>query len=82
MPNVSVLSSPSSTSEPEELAVLRSAMRRSPYRALHELVCDVEEGGLVLRGIVRTWYLKQLAQEIARKCLSSGRFVNAIEVRW
>lgn len=53
---------------------------RSPYRHLHRMACQLEDGELVLRGIVSTYYLKQLAQEVARKVAGGWPLRNDIEV--
>lgn len=43
------------------------AILSSPYRCLRIVRCELENETIILRGTVTTFYLKQLAQEIARK---------------
>ena len=40
------------------------ALRRSPYRELHEVSCEYHDGVLTLRGRVSSYYLKQIAQNL------------------
>src|SRR5688572_9874443 len=46
---------------------VQSRLQMSPYRSLQRLRCDYYEGVLALRGEVPTFFLKQVAQTIARK---------------
>jgi hypothetical protein len=57
------------------------ALATSPYQRLHVLRCDrdAERDELVLRGTVRSFYLKQLAQETALKA-GCCNLRNEIEV--
>jgi len=72
-------SAPTTNQSPEAAAVCQALMR-SPYRHLHRLACDLEDGELVLRGIVCSYYLKQLAQEVALKVAGCRPLRNDVEV--
>ena len=56
------------------------ALMQSPYRHLHGLACDLEDGELVLRGTLGSYYLKQLAQEVIRKATGCWTLRNDIAV--
>jgi hypothetical protein len=47
---------------------------------LHGVSCRMVEGKVVLSGKVRSFYLKQLAQEILRKVDGIGSIDNQLEV--
>ena len=51
-----------------------------PYAELRGVVCRNEEGKLVLRGVVRSYFLKQLAQEFCRVLAGNRLILNLIEV--
>jgi osmotically-inducible protein OsmY len=58
----------------------RSALLKSPIFALQQL--DVQQTGerIMISGTVRSFYQKQLAQEMVRSVTPGLRLVNAIEV--
>jgi osmotically-inducible protein OsmY len=47
---------------------------------LHGVSCEAVDGKVVLSGKVRSFYLKQLAQEILRKIDGIGSIDNRLEV--
>lgn len=51
-----------------------------PHAALRSVTCDFDKGILVLRGRVKSYYLKQLAQEAVRRIAGVLVIVNVIEV--
>jgi osmotically-inducible protein OsmY len=51
-----------------------------PYHALHQVVCEVEAGTLILSGRLPSWYLKQRAQEAVAGLEGVRRVDNRIEV--
>ena len=55
-----------------------AALERSPYKEIRRVAIDVDESGrLRLRGVVSTFYLKQLAQELVRGlAVSQGCRIN------
>ncbi len=57
-----------------------AALLNSAYRSLHRLTCVVEDGELVLRGTLNSFYLKQIAQQVALKAAGWHRLRNEIEV--
>jgi osmotically-inducible protein OsmY len=62
--------------------VLTDALRRSGYQSLRALQCQVTEGGVVLTGVVRSYYLKQLAQETVRRISPADRIDNRVLVEY
>lgn len=48
------------------VAAIGERLQNSPYLSLRRLTCGLWQGKLVLRGQVPTFYLKQVAQSIAR----------------
>lgn len=53
----------------------------SPYVGLRSILCEFHEGVLVLRGHVKSYYLKQLAQEMVRSLDGVGAIFNFVEVQ-
>lgn len=68
-------SSPSNLRE-----VVEVALTRSSALAGRNLRFEVHEDGVVLRGIVRSYYHKQLAQESLRTVSGVSRITNELEV--
>jgi osmotically-inducible protein OsmY len=60
--------------------IARGRLCNSPYMAIRTVSCDFENGVLLLRGRLRTFHHKQLAQETVRRLAGVGQIVNAIEV--
>lgn len=58
----------------------QAALVNSGYRALARLECDLVEGAVVLSGVVSTYYLKQLAQELVLRLKVVDRVHNSIQV--
>jgi osmotically-inducible protein OsmY len=55
-------------------------LRARGYEGLLSVTCEHHEGMLVLRGCVPSYYLKQLAQEVASKVPGVKLVVNALTV--
>jgi hypothetical protein len=55
-------------------------LKASGYAELGRLACEYHEGMLVLRGTVSSYYMKQLAQQIASRSPRINLVVNATEV--
>ncbi len=55
-------------------------LSESPYRELQRVTCNTRNGVLVLKGRVSSFYLKQLAQEIARQADGVQTIANQLEV--
>jgi osmotically-inducible protein OsmY len=60
--------------------VVETALSRSAVFAGRNLRFEVHESGVVLRGVVRSYYQKQLAQESVRTIRGVSRITNEIEV--
>lgn len=58
----------------------RWALDHSPYRALSLLDCEVSDGTIVVSGLVPSYYLKQLAQELLLRLDCGCRIENRVEV--
>jgi hypothetical protein len=54
--------------------------RRSGYLALRDVSCVATGGELCLRGRLPSYYLKQVAQEIATSVAGPRRVINQIEI--
>jgi osmotically-inducible protein OsmY len=59
---------------------VESALERNIYQSGRNLRFEVHEDSVVLRGIVRSYYQKQLAQESLRAISGVSRITNEIEV--
>lgn len=62
----------------EPLAV--SALKQSPFSALHTLEVAASEEAIILTGKVRSYYYKQLAQEALATLVGDREIVNNIRV--
>lgn len=61
-------------------ALVYNTLSRSPYFAGRNLDIDFQENDVILRGVVSTYYQKQLAQELVRKIEGIHQIDNQIEV--
>jgi len=61
-------------------ALVHNTLSRSPYFAGRNFEVDFRENDVILRGVVRTYYQKQLAQELVRKIEGVHQIDNQIEV--
>jgi hypothetical protein len=59
---------------------VRELLDRAPYAALRSLRCEEHEGVLILRGHVSSYFLKQIAQELATRVDGIEWIDNRIEV--
>ena len=60
-----------------------TCLRSTSYLALRTIACEYREGVLVLRGCLPTYYLKQVAQQVAQEAvvgLEGARIDNQIAV--
>jgi osmotically-inducible protein OsmY len=60
--------------------IVESALARRLYLSGRNLRFEVHEYGVVLRGVVRSYYHKQLAQESLKSIAGLPRIHNEIEV--
>lgn len=61
-------------------AAARNRLRACAYASVRELPCDYNEGILVLRGQVSSYFHKQVAQEAVRGLPGVEVIVNAVVV--
>jgi hypothetical protein len=73
---------PAETASPRSTLhdVVQMALSRSTQLAGRSLRFEVHEDGVVLRGVVRSYYHKQLAQESLRSISGLSRVTNELEV--
>mgnify|MGYP001207600360 CR=1 FL=1 len=64
----------------ETLARIKDGLAHSQHPQLREVSVALTQGGVVLTGTVRTYYMKQMAQELARSVNGSEQIVNKIDV--
>jgi len=62
-------------------SALQQQLRSSPYWSVRQLICDVDQGSVVLRGTVPCYYLKQVAQSVAVKTVGVEFVRSNIEVQ-
>ena len=55
---------PATEPQPAPADLAEQRLRSNPYLALKSLSCDCQDGVLVLRGCLPSYYLKQVAQEV------------------
>ncbi len=60
--------------------LVEAAWRRIPHLTKHNLSYELQDGDLFLRGIVRTYYQKQLVQESLRGIDGVRMIRNEIQV--
>lgn len=59
---------------------ISAALRRAGYSQLRQIQLSAERQGIVMRGTVDSFYLKQMAQEIAREAAAGWRIYNSLKV--
>lgn len=63
--------------------VVSSALKLNPYLQHRNLRFEThQEGRVVLRGVVRSYYQKQMAQEMLRGLSGIQEIENHLEVSW
>jgi osmotically-inducible protein OsmY len=62
------------------LESVRSAIADSPYRELHHMKIQFEDGSIRLIGRVSCFYFKQVAQEVTRKAVPGVKIQNELIV--
>ena len=65
---------------PEVAEAANERLRNSPYPALRGVTCECDQGVLLLRGHLRSFYHKQLAQEAVVRLRGVDAVINEIEV--
>ncbi len=61
-------------------AAVRECLRECPIPAIREVSCQCDQGVIVLRGRVPTYYCKQLSQDAVARFEGVLQVVNDIEV--
>lgn len=64
----------------EVLEAARDCLRKSSSTVVRAVSCDYDQGVLVLRGRVPSFYCKQLAQEAVARVAAGVEVANVIEV--
>ncbi len=64
----------------DALKSIRTALRATGYNEMTQLEVEIEDGVVTLFGSVSTYYLKQLAQEMARTQSGVRRVINTVIV--
>ena len=59
-----------------------SAIERHPHLKAHRVCIETEEGRVTLRGVVNSYYQKQMAQEALRRLEGVHHIDNHLEVNW
>jgi osmotically-inducible protein OsmY len=59
-----------------------SALERSPYLSRRNLRFENQDGRVTLRGVVHSYYQKQMAQEVLRRVDGVSHITNELEVAW
>jgi len=57
-----------------------TALERNPYLAGRSLRFETEQGSVTLRGVVHSYFQKQMAQEALRHVEGVDQIVNELEV--
>lgn len=71
-----------STAENSLATRISSAIQNNPHLGHRKLHFETREGCVVLRGTVKTYYQKQMAQEALRRLEGVERIENNLEVAW
>jgi len=58
------------------------ALEQSPHLVNRNLRFEMSEGRVTLRGVVRSYYQKQMAQETLRRVQGISTIENQLEVCW
>ncbi len=59
-----------------------TALERSPYLTNRNLRFETEQGRVTIRGVVSTYFQKQMAQEALRNVEGVAEITNELEVAW
>ncbi|HEY1603166.1 MAG TPA: BON domain-containing protein [Pirellulales bacterium] len=63
-------------------ARVTSVLERNPHLPYRTMRCEAAEGRVVLRGVVRSYYQKQMAQEVLKSVDGVNEIENQLEVCW
>jgi len=59
-----------------------TALERSPYLSRRNLRFENSDGRVTIRGVVSSYYQKQMAQETIRRIDGVSQINNELEVAW
>ena len=59
-----------------------TALERNPHLPHRTLRFETEQGRVVLKGVVRSFFQKQMAQEAIRRVAGVQEIANELEVCW
>ncbi len=62
--------------------LITATISKSPHLRSHKLHVEIQQGHVVLRGVVNSYYTKQMAQETLRRVAGVERIENQLEVHW
>src|ERR1700722_16175500 len=62
--------------------LVAEALNQSPHFSRRQVRFETQEGDVVLRGTVSSYYHKQMAQEVLRRVDGVRRIENQLEVDW
>jgi hypothetical protein len=74
-------SEPHSPGDDDLRAAALALLRSSAYAALRRLRCEVTEAVVIVRGVLPSYYLKQMAQTILLRLDGIRGVMNLVEVR-
>jgi osmotically-inducible protein OsmY len=63
-------------------SLISKAIDKNPHLRRRNLRFETEQGRVVLRGVVNSYYQKQMAQEALRWVEGVDRIENQLEVNW
>ena len=67
---------------PALLDQVHGALSRSPYVSANEMRVEATDGVVRLEGAVRSFFHKQMAQELIRRVDGVERIENLLQVKW
>jgi len=62
--------------------LISTAIEKNPHLRKRKLRFEAQEGRVVLRGTVNSYYQKQMAQESLRRLEGVNQIENHLEVNW
>jgi osmotically-inducible protein OsmY len=63
-------------------SLISTAIEQNPHLRRRKLRFETQEGRVVLRGVVTSYYQKQMAQEALRRLEGVDHIENHLEVNW
>ncbi|MBI3838290.1 MAG: BON domain-containing protein [Planctomycetia bacterium] len=63
-------------------SLISSAIEKNPHLQQRKLRVEARQGHVVLRGVVNSYYQKQMAQEALRRLEGVDQIENHLEVNW